>query len=489
MFLRTSSLIAALLVSASYAHALEGKALLDKFVAQAAENGRTISWENLTEQDSSSFALTGVSITQDNGERVDIKNVVVRGLREADGRISYDSVAFVDLKSDSEKGGKLSIKGIASADADVPFGIWEDGLTAEEKRQRIKFGNFTINGVSISNQGVDLSLDVIAMTNADLPLDFRYAPEQIENAVGEPAAPATFDQLAVTGLKGSNQGVKFGMASLSLANAHIPTSLNATMYDWMKIYSSASINGITASLGDTPVFGIGTIAGTITPPDEDGTIAGVSEISGLMVNLKAIPDPNTQAIAQQLGYEKIEGSLTGKSKYNPSTGDVSATDTILKLDNMLDLAFDYSFSGYTAEIAQKLAQAQIKADASKNPMEVYGSMMGELSSVKLKSLKIGLTDRSLTGKLLDFQAKQMGTTGDQLAAGAPMMIGLGMGGLGMPELTEKVTSAVGKFLKDKGTLTVEAAPSEPVSIVNLFVAGQSDPRQLPGMVNLQITAD
>ena len=41
-----------------------------------------------------------------------------------------------------------------------------------------------------------------------------------------------------------------------------------------------------------------------------------------------------------------------------------------------------------------------------------------------------------------------------------MMIGMGMSQLNMPELTAMVTSAVGKFLKEKGTLFVDVTPNE-----------------------------
>ena len=112
-----------------------------------------------------------------------------------------------------------------------------------------------------------------------------------------------------------------------------------------------------------------------------------------------------------------------------------------------------------------------------------------LANLKLSDFKLGLTDRSLTGRLLDFQASQMGTTGDQLAQGAPMMIGLGMGGLNMPDFTEMVTKAVGSFLQNKGTLSVEAVPAEPVSIVNVVLAGQADPTKVPEMLNLKISGN
>ena len=69
-----------------------------------------------------------------------------------------------------------------------------------------------------------------------------------------------------------------------------------------------------------------------------------------------------------------------------------------------------------------------------------------------------------------------------------MMIGMGMGALNMPALTEMVTAAVGKFLTEKGSISVRAEPAEPVSIVNVVMASQADPTQIPKMLNLKVTA-
>ena len=82
----------------------------------------------------------------------------------------------------------------------------------------------------------------------------------------------------------------------------------------------------------------------------------------------------------------------------------------------------------------------------------------------------------------------MGTTGDQLAAGAPMMVGMGMGGLGMPGFTDMVTTAIGSFLKDKGTLSVEAQPEDSISVLDLVMTSQTDPKKLPEMLNMQVRA-
>jgi hypothetical protein len=493
MKLRTASLTAALIFSSPQAYAAEGKLLLEQLVALAGVEGTKITWGSINEENNSSFTLFDVNVEDKKGEITTIKTVSVRGLRDANGRMTYDSVAFVDVRGKTDSDGDVAIAGIGSSNGDWPSGIWEDGLTAEEKRQRIKFGNFSISGIAVRDKNVKMTLDSIVMTNADIPLDFRFEPDQMEDTVGEPAAPLTFDQFSIVGLNGTGktdaqQDVDFGMSSFNLSDVNFPTSVDASIYDWMKIYSAMSINGINADMAGEPVFELESISGTIQPPDGTGTIETDSQLTGLYVNLKAIPDPQAQAVFGELGYDKIEGSMGAVAAYNPDTGRATLYDTSIKLIDMFDLYIDYAISGYTAELAQKLSKGQMEMSGGKDPMQVFGPMLAELSTIKLESFGVELEDQSITGRLLDFQAKQMGTTGDQLAAGAPMMIGLGMGGLNMPALTEMVTAAVGKFLTEKGTLSVRAEPAEPVSIVNVVMASQTDPTQIPNLLNLQVTA-
>ena len=490
MYLRSITATAILLSSVSAASALEGKALLDKFLSSQQMSKNTVTWGTLSEENSSSFTMMDVVITKkSNGEKITFKSVSVRGLREDGGRMTYDTLAVSDVKGATKRGGDISVGGVASTNGSFPIDIWKDGLTAEEKRQRISFGNFTVNGVAIANRETEVNLGAVVMTNADIPLDFRFDPEDAAEATTEPAAPLKFDQFAVTGLKGSNEGVTFGMNSMTIAGVNFPTTMRADVGDWMKIYSAVSLNGMTASLGDMQVFALNSLSGTIDPADSDGTINTTSTLDGLMVYLKAIPDPQTQAIAQQLGYDRIEGKMVGQGSYNPNTGRADVSNIMLNLKDMFDLAMNYSVTGYTPEVVAKIQEAQVEMAKGKSQMEAFGAIMPVLSNVKLEGIKLALTDRSLTGKLLDFQAKQMGTTGDQLASGAPMMIGMGMGGLGMPALTEMVTKAVGTFLQTKGTLTVEAVPPQPVPIMNLVMTGQGDPTKIPDMINLKVSAE
>ena len=493
MYIRTAALTTALLLGSSTAHAAEGRKLLEQLVALAGVEGTKITWGSLAEENSDSFTLFDVEILDQDGEKTTVKTINVKGLKDANGRLTYETVAFVDVNGTTEDDGNFTVAGAASSNGNWPSAIWEDGLTAEEKKQRIRFGNFSLSGIAVKDETVNLALESIVMTNADIPLDYRYEGDESMEVAGDPADPLTFDQFSVIGLSGSgkadnNQNVDFGMSSFSIANANLPTAVESSMQDWMKLYSALSITGISAAMDAVPVFRVDNLSSTISPQDAGGTVSANSQLNGLYVNLAAIPDPGSQAVFKEIGYDKIEGNMSGTASYNPQTGRASVYDTSIKLAEMLDLAFDYAISGYTEEVAKKFSKAQVEIAGGKDQMQVLAPMLAELSSVKLESFGIELTDRSITGRLLDFQATQMGTTGDQLAAGAPMMIGMGMGGLNMPALTEMVTSAVGKFLSEKGTLSVRAQPEQPVSIVNVVMASQSDPTTIPDMINLQITA-
>ena len=84
-------------------------------------------------------------------------------LKDANGRMTYDTISLVDVRGTTDDDGDVAIAGIGSSNGDWPSGIWEDGLTAEEKRQRIKFGNFSISGIAVSDRSVNMTLDSIEL--------------------------------------------------------------------------------------------------------------------------------------------------------------------------------------------------------------------------------------------------------------------------------------------------------------------------------------
>ena len=86
----------------------------------------------------------------------------------------------------------------------------------------------------------------------------------------------------MVGLNGNGQGVNYQMGSFTLNNVNFPTSVNANISDWMRVFSSFSVNGIKASLAQLPVFALDNYGGTISPPGDSGNIVVKTNLDGLM---------------------------------------------------------------------------------------------------------------------------------------------------------------------------------------------------------------
>ena len=119
MFIRSAALSATLIFAAGPVYASQGKVLLEEIVALAGVNGTKITWGSLIEENNSSFALQNVEIVDKKGKITTINNVVVRGLEEANGRMTYDSFTMNDLReTDGNEG--LGIANITSSSGDWP---------------------------------------------------------------------------------------------------------------------------------------------------------------------------------------------------------------------------------------------------------------------------------------------------------------------------------------------------------------------------------
>ncbi|MDD9908744.1 MAG: hypothetical protein OXR62_03545 [Ahrensia sp.] len=469
-------------------HAAEGKALLDKWLAQPQLSSVKMTWETVAEQSSDSFTLNGVTITTQRDYKVTVDTLTFEGLKELDdNRIVFDALSISNASGTAPGQGSWTMASLTAGNSDVPFADWAGGFKREMLTRRVKFGALNIAGVKSDAGDVGLTLQELSLSNADIPLDWRYGERA--NAEGDPAAPLTFQSFTVSGFEAGNKDGLVKLGGLDVKGANIPTSPSADFDVWIRPVETLEMSNLAFNAEQKDVVTMAGMTVVVEPTAADGTINSRSSITDVVVDLTTIPDPQARAQMERLGYSEVRASLAGSGSYNPETGRIVSDDLQLNVADMFDLAIAYAFSGYTKEVAQKINEISAGGGGQVPPDQAFMAMLPELSKIKVDALKIALTDRSLTGKLLDLQAQQMGTTGDQLAQGAPLMIGMAMGSLGMPQFTEMVSQAVGKFLTEKGTLTVEANPSQPVSVLDIISTSQSNPTQIPELLNAQVSAN
>lgn len=484
MFARALVAVSLTALLTSPALALEGKALMEKWIAEARDKGSEISWTMFTERDDDGFAMTGVEVIGDDGSTLRIDAVIADGLRQTDdGRVVYDTFTVSGVEGTTRDDGDFAVSAISTGDGDWPVEAMKDGIDEDDRGKRVRFGNFTVNGIAIRNQGQGVTLDTMTVNDLDWPIRTEAF---LQGKAEEPARMGVWD---MRNLSGSADGNDFAIGMLSLVGLNIPVGLGETIsgLDWLKIYRTFSIEDVTFGMAGKQVFSMDSMRSALVETNSGETFRSDARIDDLKVDFKSLPDPNARQMLGIIGYDELELDVDAVGSYHADEGRIEIDKAQFLFRDMFDLDFDYSISGYTPEVVKELNRVQIEAMEKGNSQVDPAKFIPILSGVKLEDFSLKLTDRSLTGRLLGFQASQMGTTAEQLAAGAPMLLSAGMAGLGMPELTQMVSKAVGDFLQQKGALSVEMNPEAPVSVAEIMTVGQSDPKQIPELLNLQVT--
>lgn len=178
---------------------------------------------------------------------------------------------------------------------------------------------------------------------------------------------------------------------------------------------------------------------------------------------------------QAFGYEKLVLSLVGKGALDEASGDLSVEEFSISGVDAGTLSLTATLGGFTPEVIAQMSQPE-------PPPTV-------LDAITIQDAELVFEDASLAGRILGFQATQMGTTAealaDQLSAALPLMLTP----LQNPAFQNTVATAAGAFLKDPQNISVTAAPEAPVSLATVIGLAQSAPQTLPQTLNVSVTAN
>ncbi|EFL90543.1 hypothetical protein [Ahrensia sp. R2A130] len=478
-FTRSTLLASAAIVALSPgAYAAEGLTLLNEMFAGDAK----LTYGSVEEIDPSSFVLKDVKIDAPSGADIEMKELAVNGLKEADDRVIYDAIRATETKFvDEKRGSTAAIAVIETKLGDWPKILMKKDLTDEEKAKRVRFGSYNFSGIVGGTRDGNFTIDGVSLTDFDVPL---RAGEMMASGTSGRFKMRSID---VANFTGTGKVASGRMGKFTLSGLDMPFGKGTSPLALFDTPLDMEIADVSVSVGGAEVFSMASTTTAVRKASDGESFTQESNIKDIRADLTKIPDPRAKAVLGQLGYEQLEMNMTGTGSYTPSTGVAALDNMNIKLKDMFDLDMAYALSGYTEEFMKRLQDQQAK-DLSNPTSQVSPGVIALLSELDLNDFSLSLTDQSLTQRLLDFQGQQMGSTGDQLAASVPMFLGMGMASLGMPDLTDMVTKAVGTFVKDKGTLSVEAKPAAPVSVGSLIVTGQTNPKALPEMLNLQVKA-
>ena len=182
-----------------------------------------------------------------------------------------------------------------------------------------------------------------------------------------------------------------------------------------------------------------------------------------------------------IGYESIELKAASTSDYDPDSDTISfkAKDNYFELVDGATFSFGGDIAGYAAYSKKAGESLDFEAMAEGQEPDT-AAMQAALGELKIGAFELKIKDDSLVNRIFNAVAAQSGEDPEQMRQQVSMMMGMAPmmaqgSGVDM-ELVTELATAVSAFITDPGTLTIEVAPEQPLSVASL--AEMEDPSLL-----------
>ncbi|WP_417469444.1 hypothetical protein [Maricaulis sp.] len=345
-----------------------------------------------------------------------------------------------------------------------------------------RFGLLAMDDLTVTGSETDaafeLHLDRLAFRDytTDTLGRFEFLGLAVQGqSEGEPVT-ASLAEISVDGLKTSSYS---GLMEALAAGAD-EAELSAAYYaadpeDQMDMFDRAQIRGF-----DLEAPGISSTLDEIVMTMDrrhDGIWSHVH-----MGSLRLVPDSAAEAGAQLasaiglLGYDELEMSLESNTVYDPEAGRAYTTgENYIQLRDGLRLDMVQDFGGYHQYLANIRAMSDRLAQ-TEDPDQSAALVLEALGPLSINRIALRLQDLSMLDRAIKAGAAAQGMTPEELRAQSGLMIAAGMMAA-PPELPQalvtEAATALTSFVNQGGTLVIEMAPPELLTIADLMAQVES----------------
>ena len=237
------------------------------------------------------------------------------------------------------------------------------------------------------------------------------------------------------------------------------------------VYSTFEAGGIrvkppeqTGEIGIQSIFvEVGDVVDDV-PQSSSGAVEGITVPAGMFGEGPTTP--------QALGYETLEFEISWDGARDAASNDLTIDDFTL---TMLD--------GGSLTLTGKLGNVPFTG------VEDPTASADAANKITIHNVTLEYQDESLARRILDTMAKAQGMTGEQyaqqLAAAMPFLLAA----INNPAFQQQVANAVGAFLQDPQSLTIEVAPEQPVTGAEIMEIVGTAPQTLPDKLNATVSAN
>jgi hypothetical protein len=353
----------------------------------------------------------------------------------------------------SKQGVELQWKGVGGDDSSMKLSGVTANATGDEKQ--VEIGDVTITDVSQNG-------DAYVIGNIALP---AYSTEQ--------------------------EGVTVDMTGASISGLRLPPPDSTDPLDSVMMYDKAEVGEISVKRNGKQVFDLGNFHVDVKRPRGDDPLEFDGVAESFSADLSNADDPESKAVIQALGYQNIQGSFAMAGSWAPKTGEALLDSYKITVKNAGTFDISLKISGCTPEFVRSLHAIREKIAKAPQDQKAAQSMalLDLAQQLSFSGATVRFDDDSLTGKIMDYVAKQQGAKRSDIANQAKAVLPFALMRLNNPDLTAEVTKAVSAFLDDPKNLAIVAAPPNPVPLAMIAAGAMGAPQQLPETLGLKIIAN
>jgi hypothetical protein len=258
----------------------------------------------------------------------------------------------------------------------------------------------------------------------------------------------------------------------------------------LMLYETADLDSFSVTVAGKQAFSLKGAHAEITKPTDTEPMTFAVNTEGFTADLSDVKDAQAQAVINEMGYQTLSGNIALEGTWNMKDGRAALTTYDVTVDKAGTLGMTFDLGGYTPDFLKQLQDMQKKmaeqpagADNSAQGL----AMLGMMQQLTFHAASIRFDDDSLTGKVLDYVAKQQGMKAadiaNQVKALAPIMLAQ----VGLDQATMKnVSDAVNTYLTEPKSLEINAAPAQPVPFA-MIAAGAMSPTPTDLIKTLAVT--
>ncbi|PHR91551.1 MAG: hypothetical protein COA69_10150 [Robiginitomaculum sp.] len=374
-----------------------------------------------SKDDDALISFKTITLTEPTAALAGAIGLVMGGDEDAfddmEGDVAFSAISFSGLKVSGDDG-VLTLDGVKLAKTADGKGIFtfdnlDMDMTDNGKSIKMKLGAINVVGVNI-----DKYKDMVAAM------------------VEEGKAGEGFDEKSLKALVGSMNPYDPDFENFSLTNFN----MNAQGL----IINLDSLTGTAKKKGGKTIMSQTMSPLTITPPKET-TDKDMIKFNEAMATL---------------GYDALEFTMEQNSVLDEAADSMIVKDSYIAMKDGFNLSFDYDMLGYKAYLEAAIAST---ANANMNPMDA----MAMMEAFKIKSMRIALRDDSIVERAFKLAAKQQGGTPAALKNQAKMglaFLPMMAQDEGQQKIASELSTALGAWLENSGTLVFDMKPETPVSI-------------------------